>query len=372
MKKTIIYSVALLVLASCGASKSNDPKAELEALKKERSALDEKIKDLEKSIALNDTSKATKDPLLVSFIEAKTQTFVHYVEIQGRIDANENVTVTPQIPGVISSVYVHEGQNVSKGQVLAETDHAAMQKNVETLQTQLAFAKDVYNKQKALWDQKIGSEVQYLSAKNNVETLEASIAAANEQIAMTRLVSPISGVVDAVDIKVGQIASPGYNGIRVVNMSSLKATGEVSESHSAVVSQGDKVIVVIPDLNKEINGTITFASKVINPQSRTFTTEAKLPTDNLLKPNMVTVMRIADYENDKAFVVDLNLIQHSSDASFLYVVTEKDGKMIAERRIVEVGKSYNGLAEITGGLQESDKVINAGLQNLVAGQEVRF
>jgi membrane fusion protein, multidrug efflux system len=247
-----------------------------------------------------------------------------------------------------------------------------MVKNIETYESQLNFAKDVFNKQKALWDQKIGSEIQYLSAKNNVETLEKSIAAAREQLSSTKLVSPISGIVDAVDLKVGQIGSPGYQGIRVVNMRTLKAKGEVSESHAAFVSSGDNAKIILTDINKQIDTKISFASSVINPQSRTFTVEAKLPSEKDLKPNMIAVIKIADYEVEQAMVVDLNMIQKSVDASFLYVAAEEGGKKIAQRRIVTIGKIYDGMAEITSGLSAGDKIITSGYQGLIAGSEIQY
>lgn len=371
MRKTLIYLSAIVVLASCAAKKSGDPVAELEKLKKERSELDAKIKSLEATIALNDTTKSSEGEL-VTIGDVVLQPFTHYIELQGKIEADENVTVTPQTPGVIDAVYVHEGQSVTKGQVLATTDNDAMEKNIETYQSQLAFAKDVYNKQKALWDQKIGSEVQYLTAKNNVETLEKSIAAAQEQLEMSKLISPINGVVDAVDIKVGQIGAPGYSGIRVVNMGSLKAKGEVSETYAAVVSTGDHAKISLPDMDLDFDATISFASKVINAQSRTFTAEAKLPSDPVLKPNMIAVMKIADYENPKAVVIDLNMIQKSSDAQFVYVAATEGGKNIAQRRTVTVGKIYDGKAEITSGLNPGDKLIVVGYQDLIAGQEIKF
>jgi RND family efflux transporter MFP subunit len=371
MRRTLLYITTIVLLASCGASKSDDPAAELASLKKERAKLDDKIKELEAEIAKNDTT-AKSAAELVRVEEVSLQPFTHYIELQGRIDADENITVTPQMPGVIDKVYVSVGQHVSKGQLLAETDNEAMQKNIETYETQLLFAKDVYFKQKALWDQKIGSEVQYLSAKNNVETLEKSIAAAKEQLEMSKLISPINGIVDAVDIKVGQIAAPGYSGIRVVNMNSLKAKGEVSETYSAVVSQGDKAKIILPDLHKELDATVTFTSKVINTQTRTFTTEVKLASDPQLKPNMIAVMKIADYENPKAIVIDLNLIQKSSDANFIYVAATENGKQVAQRKYVTVGQIYNGMAEITSGLSAGDKIIVAGQQELTAGHEISF
>lgn len=370
MKKALIYVFAVITLASCG-SKGEDPKAELAALKKERSALDEKIKSLEAEIAKNDTSKG-KAPELVVVTEIQPAPFTHYIEIQGKIDADENVLVTPQMPGIIQAVYVTTGQSVVKGQLLAEMDNDAMRKNIETLESQLSFANELYKKQKALWDQKIGSEVQYLSAKNNVETLEKSIAAAREQLTMSKLVSPITGMVDAVDIKVGQIGSPGFQGIRIVNMSSLKAKGEVSESHSAIVSAGDDTKVILSDIDKTIDTKLTFASRVINPSSRTFSIEAKLPSDASLKPNMIAVIKIADYQSNEAMVVDLNMIQRSSDASYVYVAEDKGGKTVAARRTVTIGQIYDGNAEITSGLSKGDKVVTAGYQNLIDGQEIVF
>lgn len=371
MKKLLIYAMAILFLASCASHSDGDAKAELEKLKKERADLDKKIKQLETELAKNDTG-AGKPGELVVITELQPRQFTHYIEVQGKIDADENVLVTPQMPGVVQAVYVTTGQSVSKGQVLAELDNDAMRKNIETIESQLSFAREIYNKQKVLWDQKIGSEVQYLSAKNTVETLEKNIAAAREQLSMSKMISPITGLVDAVDIKVGQVGSPGFQGIRVVNMSSLKAKGEVSESHSAVVAAGDDTKVILSDIQKELDTKLTFVSKVINPGSRTFSVEAKLPGDPAIKPNMIAVIKIADYTTEAAMVVDLNLIQRSADNAFVYVAGEKNGKKMALRRTVTVGKTYNGNAEITSGLSVGDKLITAGYQNLIDGQEIVY
>ncbi|MFN3938991.1 MAG: efflux RND transporter periplasmic adaptor subunit [Chitinophagales bacterium] len=371
MKKILIYTFAISVLASCGSSKSDtDKQAQLDALKKERASIDNKIKNLEQEIALEGGASAGGKKMLVNVQEAAPQPFTHYIEVQAQVDANENVLVTAQMPGVVKRVYVTEGQAVSNGQLLAELDNEAAKKNVETMETQLSFAKDLYNKQKALWDQQIGSEVQYLSAKNNVETLEKSLAAAKEQLEMSKLLSPINGVVDAVDIKAGQIASPGMMGIRVVNMSSLKVKAEVSETHSASVRTGNKAIIYFPDLKKEEKSSISFTSKVINPQSRTFTTEAKISSDGVYKPNMIAVLKIADYENAAAYLVDVNLVQQSSEATFIYIAEEKEGKLIAARRTVTVGRIYGGKAEITSGISPGDKIITTGYMDLVNGQEI--
>lgn len=378
MKKTILYLTALVLLASCSAKKAEtdgalaEKKAELESLKKERDEITGKIKSLEEEIAKSDTTVKAPEGELVQIAKVAYAPFTSYIELQARIDASENVLVTPQMPGVIEKIFVTEGQAVSKGQTLAELDNDAMVKNIETLETQLNFARDVYNKQKALWDQKIGSEIQYLSAKNNVETLEKSLAAANEQLESTKMKSPISGIVDAVDIKIGQIGSPGYTGIRVVNTNSLKVKGEVSEAYAAYVQTGDNAKLSFPDLGKEVDSKISFVSKVINPQSRTFTAESKIGSDGIFKPNMIAIMKIADYENPKAIAIDVNLVQQSTNGSYVYIVKEEGGKNIAQRKEVTVGKVYNGVAEITTGLTAEDKIITIGYQEVVDGQEVRW
>ncbi len=189
---------------------------------------------------------------------------------------------------------------------------------------------------------------------------------------MSKLVSPINGIVDAVEIKTGQITSPGFSGIRVVNSSNLKVIGEVSESYSAVVQKGDKVKIYFPDLEKEIESNVTFTSKVINPQSRTFTVESKLGNDPLYKPNMIAVIRIADYEKSDAILVDVNMIQRSSDGEYVYVAADENGKKVAKRQVVTVGEIYGGKAEITSGLKPGDRVINTGYQDLIAGQVIEF
>lgn len=371
MKKILIYSITLIVLASCGSKTvEGDKEAQLSALLKERAALDEQIKNLEDAIEAEGGNTVQGKQKLVTIAEINKQPFTRYIEIQAKVDAEDNVLVTAQLPGIIKSVYVTEGQTVSKGQLLAEIDNEAARKNVETIKTQLQFAKDIHVKQKALWDQNIGSEVQYLSAKNNMETLEASLAAANEQLQMSRLTSPINGVVDEVDIKVGQIASPGMMGIRVVNMSSLKVIGEVSEAHSASVQTGNKVLIYFPDLQREVESKISFTSRVINQNSRTFTTEAKISSDGIYKPNMIAILKIADYTSQDAIIVDINLVQQSSDASYIFVAEQQGDAWTAQRRSVTTGKVYNGKIEITSGLQAGDKIITQGYQELVNGQPI--
>jgi membrane fusion protein (multidrug efflux system) len=370
MKKVLIIATSALFLIACAGQP--DKQTELDALKKEKEKIESRIEELEKALASENGTKPEQKPELVQVTPVGTSSFINYVDIQGKVDAEENITVSAQMPGLVKRVLVTEGQSVSKGQLMAELDNEAMKKGIEALETQLAFARDLYNKQKSLWDQKIGTEVQYLSAKTNVETLEKQIAANQEQLELSRITAPFSGVVDEVNLKVGQMASPGYNGIRVVNMGSLKVKGEVSEAYSSSIRTGNPAKIYFPDLQKEVDSKISFVSKVINPQSRTFSTESKLAFDNAYKPNMIAIIKIADYENKSAIVIPVNMIQQAQDSRFVFVATEKGGKKIAERRTIELGRTYNGMAEIKSGLAVNDLLITSGFQELIEGQSIQY
>ncbi|MBK9731519.1 MAG: efflux RND transporter periplasmic adaptor subunit [Chitinophagaceae bacterium] len=372
MKNLLLILAIAFTIASCNSSGAGDKKAKLESLKSEQKDLEKQIKDLETEIGKEAGSKPVEKPVLVSVTEAAAQPFEHYIELQGKVDAEDNVIVTPQLPGTIQSVFVVTGQNVKKGQVLAALDPATINAQIDALKKSLELATLLYDKQKSLWEQNIGTEVQYLTAKNQKESLEKQMSALNEQYQLTKLVSPINGVVDNVDIKAGQVAAPGYAGIRVVNFSNLKVIGEVSESYSSMIHQGDKVKILFPDLNLELDSKISYAAKVINSQSRTFTVESKLPAKEAYKPNMVALLKILDYENKTAFSVPVNLIQNSEEGSYVYVAAEENGRQIAKRKTVTVGRIYNGQAEITGGISAGEKVITVGYQDIIAGQAIKF
>jgi RND family efflux transporter MFP subunit len=370
-KKLLLVLAIVSTIVACSSSGAGDKKTELENLKKQKKELDDKIKKLETEIAKGDSSRSEK-ALLVSVTEATPVTFAHYIELQGRVDAEDNVTVTPQMPGTIQNVYVTVGQNVKRGQVLAALDAATINAQIEGIKKNWELANTLYEKQKSLWEQNIGTEVQYLTAKNQKESLEKQVNMLTQQYELTKLVSPINGVVDEVDIKTGQAAAPGFAGIRVVNFSNLKVKGEVSETYSSLVHEGDKVKIFFPDLNKEIDSKISYAARVINQQSRSFTVESKLSGQNEFKPNMIALLKILDYEKKDAFVLPINLIQKSEDASFIYVASDENGRKVAKRQTVTVGKVYNGQVEIISGLNAGDKVITVGYQDLVGGQPIQF
>jgi membrane fusion protein, multidrug efflux system len=369
MNKTLILAVLVLFATACG--NTVDKQAELTALKKQRDELNVKIKTIEDDLKLsgNTTELKMTDVMVTG---AQQSVFNHYLEVQGKVDGEDNIAVSSQMAGVITSVFVKEGDAVRKGQVLAQLDNSVLKQQIESVKTQLSFATNLYNKQKALWDQQIGSEVQYLSAKNNKESLEANLATLNDQMEMSRIKSPINGTVEEVNLKVGQMASPGLPAVRVVNFSTVKILADISEAYSSRIKVGNSVIVMFPDFNAEIDAKIHFTSKYINPTNRTFQTEIRLgPSKVEYRANMMAVVKINDYNNPSAFVIPVSLVRESTSGKYVYVAKEENGKLVARRQIVTVGSTYNGKAEITNGIAKGDLVITTGYSSLMDGQLIK-
>ena len=363
MKRTLIIPALITLIVSCAPQ---DKKAELEALKKEQAELQSKITALEAEIGKTDTTAAKT--LMVGVEPVAPQPFRNYIEIQGKVDADENVTLSAEMGGTVTKINVKVGDEVRKGQVLAETDNQAILQGMQELQTQLDLANTMYQKQKNLWDQKIGTEMQFLQAKTQKEAMEKRMATVQEQLDMTRIKSPIDGTVDAVDIKVGQITAPGMPAIRVVNFENMKVVGEVPEAYAGKVKKDNPVTVIFPDMKDTINTKVAFAARVINQLNRTFRVEIMLDSKADYNPNMITILKIADYTNEKAIVVPVSVIQKSETGDFVFVA--KDGKAV--KKSVKYDRVYNGKAEITSGLEVNDKLIVSGYQDLDEGELVRF
>jgi membrane fusion protein, multidrug efflux system len=369
MNKTLFFLALVVIAVSCG--KPADKKAELAKLKKEHDAISLKIKALEAEIDGKDTlSKRKVTSVLVT--EAKTTEFNHYLEVQGKVDGEDNIAVSAQMPGAITAVYVKEGDAVRKGQVLAQIDNSVLQQQVDNMKQQLAFATNLYTKQKALWDKQIGSEVQYLTSKNTKENLEKNLAALNDQMEMTRIKSPINGSVEEVNLKVGQMASPGLPAVRVVNFATVKVVAEIAEAYAPKVKPGNKVIVFFPDFNTEIVSQIRFTSKYINPVNRTFLSEVRLGSSIVeYRANMMAIVKINDYRNPSAFAVPVTLIRETQAGKYIYVAKEEQGKLVARRLPVTVGSTYNGLAEIIKGITTGEKIITTGFNSLIDGELIQ-
>lgn len=370
LNKTLLLAVIVMFAAACG--NTVDKQAELTKLKKQRDELNVKIKAIEDELAQKDGSGLKKlTDVLVT--EIQPSAFEHFLEVQGKVDGEDNLAVSAQMGGIITDVFVKEGDAVKKGQIMAQIDNSVLKQQIEGVKTQLTFATNIYNKQKALWEKQIGSELQYLSAKNNKESLEANLSTLNDQMEMTRIKSPINGTVEEVNLKLGQMASPGMPAIRVVNFSSVKILADISEAYAPKVKTGNKVLVSFPDFNTEIEGKIHFTSKYINPVNRTFQTEVRLgPGKVEYRANMMAVVKINDYSNPSAIVVPVSVIRESTTGKYIYLAREENGSVVARRQTVTVGNTYNGMAEITSGLTKGEKVITTGYNSLVEGQLLKI
>lgn len=369
MKKQFFSILFVSALVAC--STTGDKKAELEKLKKEQNEIKEKIKKLEAELKVS-TSTPDKQKL-VAITEMQPTIFNHYIEVQARVEGDEDVMLTPESAGTITALNVKPGDKVFAGQVMAVIDDKLIRQGMSELQSQLDLAVEIYNRQKNLWDQKIGSEVQFLQTKTNKEALERKMGSLREQLSMTRIKSPINGTVDEVRIKIGQTVAPGIPSIRVVNLSSLKVRGELAESYISKVSKGNDAIIYFPDIKKEIVTKVDYSGNRIDPINRTFNAEVRLKEKSAdIRPNMVSILKIIDYSNPAAFVIPLAVIQKSSDGDFVYVAEKVNGKLIAKRKAVKQGLVYNGTAEILSGLLAGDMVITTGYQTIIEGDPIQL
>jgi RND family efflux transporter MFP subunit len=381
----IFYQVAVLMVIStalaCNAGSKekkadlNDKRVELENLKSQQAKLTDQIMKLEEEIAKIDPNAVPVKPKLVSVTTLTPQTFAHYIDLQGRVDAENIAVVTPRgMGGQVRAVYVKEGDHVKKGQLLLKLDDAVARQQIEQVKVQLELARSVYQRRKNLWDQKIGTEVELITAKSNVDNLEKQIDLLKEQLDMSNVYAEISGVADQVNIKVGELftaqSAASGSGILIVNSSNLKAVVDVPENYLARVRKGTAVIIEIPDLNKTFNSTISLISQQINPNSRGFAAEAKIPSAQYVKPNQVAIMRIQDYAASNTIVIPLNTLQTDEQGKYVYILTEEKGKKVARKKQVQVGEMYGDQIEVKNGLASGDQLISQGFQSVYDGQPI--
>jgi membrane fusion protein (multidrug efflux system) len=374
--KTINLSITFLALVFFAYSCNSDKKVQLSKLKQKQTVIAEEIKNLEDELRTDQKDSLNTEKFkFVGLTEAKSNTFDHFIRVQGKLDGDQNAAVFAEAPGTVSSKFADVGQKVIKGQVLAQIDDQQYRSQLDGLETQYKFASDMFDKQKRLWDQKIGSEVQYLQSKTTKESLERQISSLKQQVDKFKIKSPITGTIEECNIKVGGVVSPDPRlaAYRVVAFKNLKVTAEVSEAYSSMVQIGDRLVVVFPDIKKQIETKVDFVSKYINPVNRTFLIETNI-IDGLqdLKANMIAIVQINDYHSDNSILIPMNVIQTDMAGSYVYIIHPKDELYTAQKHKIVIGNSYNGIAEITEGINAGDKVISVGYQELVDGEYVRF
>ncbi len=378
----ILIITTIVGVTSC--KKSEDTTAVPQTLEERRAkvtTLKAKIKELNTEMSALETAIEKEDPTaavkpkLVSTMELGVEGFKHYIDLQSTIQSDNISYVAPRngMGGYVKSIYIKEGQAVKKGQLILKLDDQVLRQSIEAIKTQLAFAENVFAKQSALWEQKIGSEIQYLGAKNNVDALKRQIEVQQEQLKTFLVYADQSGIADIVNVRAGElfagvtIAGPQ---IQIVNNGQLTVKIDVPENYYTKVKKGTSVLVEVPALGKSFTTTINVVSNTINPVNRAFKVECNVPAGLGLKPNMVAKAKLLSHAASKAIVVPVNVVQSDEKSKYVFVVIDKDGKKVASRKMVTLGDLYEEDIEILSGLASGDKLIVAGYQNLYEGQVI--
>lgn len=387
MKKYSYLFISMILLTACGGGAPttdeiiasgdtdavNAKKTELLNQKKE---LEDQIKSIQEYLDKNTKKKAGA---LVSIEVVKDTLFNHYIELQGSVDTKQNITLMAEMPGVLTNVYVTEGQKVTKGQRLARIDDGGVAQQIEQMKVQSQLAKTTYDRQKRLWEQKIGSEIQFLQAKANYESQQNAINAMQSQLAKSIVTAPFSGTIDDVITEQGNVVSPGMTQLfRIVNLDHMYIDVEVPETYIASVTEGTDVKIEFPVLGESMDSKVRQSSSFINPANRSFNIE--VPVENAgknIKPNLTARLKINDYTKEGAILVPLSVISENQNGEQYVMVASdlKDGAefktAVAKRRIVTTGKTSDNLVEITQGLQKGDVIIVEGARSVKEDQQIR-
>ena len=378
--KQILYITAItLFLVSC----SNTNKTEniddliksknIKSLQERKAILQADITKIEEALATLDVKK---EEALVSVMTLKDTLFNHYLEVQGNVDTKENILVQPEFSGTLTSLTVKAGQKVAKGQILGRVDDAGMSQQIAGLENQYALAKTTFERQKNLWDKKIGSEIQFLQAQTQMVAAQKGVAQMKAQLAKTVIRAPFSGTIDEVFVEKGQVVAPSIQGLlRIVNLGSMYVSTSVPETYIGKLKLGDQVDVFLASLNKTYKGKVRQVGNFINPNNRSFGIEVSLPNpDNLLRPNQVAKLKIIDYTKKDAIVVPTNVVQEDGEGNkFIFTVEGSNGKTgTAKKVIVEVGKSSDNVTEILSGLTVDDVIVTEGVNAISNGMRLNF
>ncbi len=379
MKKIILLTVLSFVLFAC-ENKQNEQSLEnliatknIKALNDKKTVLQAEITKIEEALAKLDVKK---EEALVAVATLKDTVFSHYLDIQGNVDTRDNILVQPEFSGTLTSLTVKAGQRVTKGQILGKVDDAGMSQQLASLESSYALAKTTFERQKNLWDKKIGSEIQFLQAQNQMTAAQKGVAQLKAQLSKTVIRAPFSGTIDDVFVEKGQVVAPSPQGLmRIVNLNNMFVSTSVPESYIGKLKVGDQVAVFLSSLNKTYNGKVRQIGNFINPNNRSFGIEVSLPNpENLLRPNQVAKLKIVDYVSKGAIVVPTGIIQEDGTGSnYVYVVEGSNGKTgTAKKVVVTVGKSSDNVTEILSGLNAEDIIVTEGVNSISNGMKLNF
>ena len=384
MKKRLMLAVASLIVFACAKDsktledviKSGNI-TEIRALKEDVSAAQYSIKiqleQLDAAIAKLDTVK--KNPLVTTF-EAKGELFNHYIELQGNVMTKKNVLIYTQMGGLLTDVYVREGQSVKKGEILARIDDGGLEQQLAQMNIQTALAKTTFERQERLWNQNIGSEIEYLQAKSRFEGQEKAVGQMQSQLAKSVIRAPFSGIIDNIITEQGTVVAPGQSQIlRIVNLQDMYIETDVPERYIPTVTKNKNVLVEFPVLNKTVEAKVRQAANYINPENRSFKVEIAVPNqDKTIKPNLTARLKINDYTNENTVLIPQSIISENANGQqYVYTISAKTGANIGTARkvIIETGKTQGSVIEVLKGIKSGDEIILEGARSVKDGQQVK-
>ncbi|MCR8669449.1 efflux RND transporter periplasmic adaptor subunit [Aestuariibaculum sp. M13] len=387
MKQIYSLFIVSILLVSCGGEKKRNSvekvlesnnlttiRAKRAELVNDQETINSKIKLLDEAISKLDTVKHV--PLITAF-KAETEVFNHTLEIQGNVTTKNLLVITPEYNGILTSVYVKEGQKVSKGQLLAKIDDGGLSQQLSQLKIQADLAKTTFERQKRLWEQNIGSEIQYLQAKSTYESQEEAVSQLEQQIAKTTVRAPFSGTIDDVITEQGSVVAAGQTQLmRLVNLDDMYIETDIPERYIADVTKGKNVIVDFPILGTTIETKVRQAGDYINPNNRTFKVEVGIPNkDKSIKPNLTARLKINDYTNENALLIPQSIISENANGEqYVYVISDKNDKNIgvANRVIITTGKTQGDVIEVLSGIENGTEIVQEGARSVKDGQTVEI
>lgn len=371
-----ILFVGIIFLSSCGSSSTlEELKTQKSEIEGEIKALKDQLAELDEAIKKIDTTSNDEKLELVTVIDLNPDVFNNYIEAQGKTFTENNVMVTTDMGGLVKGVFVDEGQYVNQGQTLIQLDNSIITSQMAELETAISLAKEVFDKRQRLWNQNIGSEIEYLQAKNQYESLIDKKASANVQLSKTSIKAPISGYIDMINVKLGEMAAPGMPACQIVNNTLMEVKIDLPEVYLGKVNKGDEILIELPAIEKEVKAKVSAVGQTVNAYNRAFQVIASIDNkDNIIKPNMLVKAKFNNLTVSDAIVIPSNLLQESAQGYFVYTA-ETDSltnEVVAVKKQIEVGESYGGQIVVIKGLNESDVIINEGFRNVLDGQLIKI
>ena len=374
MKKIIILFITISLTISCGSENQKSSLEELNTQKltivKKMDSLNGELQKIEKQISKIDKSKKLH---IVTVLPVKSDIFKHFIEIQGVVQADKNIEIRPELGGTVKAIFVKEGQRVKAGQVLLQLDDSSISNSIDELNTQLSLASTTFERQKRLWEQKIGSEMQFLQAKAQKEGLENSLASLKTQSSKMKITAPFSGIVDEIYPRDGELTSPQNPVVRLINLDDVHVEADVTETYLPVINIGTETLLFFPSINKETSSKISQVGNYINPNNRSFKIRINIPNkDQKIKPNLLADLKILDFQIE-GIIIPSTLVQKDQQGNtYVFTIKDENGEITIVKNIVTVEKEYNNEVYISKGLNKNDRLVNAGARIVKAGDIVNI